>query len=449
MIIPIPVITIGDSAFCAVVLTGNILYAGMAKITIKTLGCKLNIADSQTIARQLTGAGHRIVKSVKDAEIYLLNSCTVTHIADRKARQTLAAVKRSNPSVQVVITGCYAQRAADELHGLNYIDKVIPNTAKKNIVDLLVGGQAHRTTTKTTKLALFGRSRAMVKIQEGCDQVCAYCIVPKVRGRERSVSAEEVVRTINRYLSIGCREVVLTGTQLGGYGFDLDGTNLTLLVTKILEETTVERLRVSSIQPQEFNVSLLGLWNDIGAGRLCPHFHIPLQSGSDRVLKTMRRRYNADRFHAAVNTVRDAVSGASVTTDIIAGFPGETDEEHADSLTMIERCEFADVHIFPYSRRAGTSADYMKSHLESSVIAKRAAELRSKGLFYAKKYRESLEGRIRPVLWEDGAGRSGLTDNYIRVFLRDGKGEDRLNKIESVKLGSYANGMVEATVIKS
>ena len=273
--------------------------------------------------------------------------------------------------------------------------------------------------------ALLGRTRASVKIQEGCDQVCAYCIVPKVRGRERSVSVEEIVDQVRRLEAAGCREVVFTGTQLGHYGFDLgDGVDLAFLLRSVLARTEMPRMRVSSLQPPEIDDRLLELWVAEGEGRLCPHFHVPLQSGSDGILRRMRRTYTSDEFLQKVEFLRTKVAGCGITTDVIAGFPGETDEDHARSVSVMRAAEFSDAHVFPYSARPGTSANHFDEQLEPGIKAERAAVLREISAASALRFRDAMIGEVRSVLWEGRRGRAGLTDNYVKVKLDsvDGRG---------------------------
>lgn len=258
----------------------------------------------------------------------------------------------------------------------------------------------------------------MVKIQEGCNQVCAYCIVPKVRGRERSIPPEALVRQINQLVEEGYKEVVLTGTQLGTYGFDIPGASLPDLLGRILNETSLPRLRVSSLQPQEISPDLLELWTDT---RLCPHFHIPLQSGSDSVLKAMRRRYDTETFARVVEMVRAALPDAGITADLIVGFPGEGEREFQESRAFVKSMSFSDMHIFPYSPRPGTSAAYLNDQVPALVKKEQVAEMMALARQGYRAFRESQLGNVRPVLWESSRERggvalwSGLTDNYIRV----------------------------------
>ena len=271
-----------------------------------------------------------------------------------------------------------------------------------------------------------------MKIQEGCDQVCAYCIVPKVRGRERSIPAEEIIAQINRHAAEGCREVALTGTQLGSYGFDLPGVDLAQLLERILAETNVERLRVSSLQAHEITERLLALWGD---SRLMRHFHIPLQSGSDRILRTMRRRYDTAQFRFAIELVRDRYPDAGITTDFIVGFPGENDAEFRLSRDFAASMRFSDIHVFPYSPRPGTSAFHFGDQVDETRKRERMGEMLSLSAECRRQFRESQLGAVRPVLWEKSSRSgswTGLTDNYLRV--RTSSEDDLANRIALARL---------------
>ena len=433
--------------------------AAGASVFIETHGCKLNQADTQALARQFAGAGYGVAPERGDADIYILNTCTVTHVADRKARQAVRAVRRRNPRAFIVATGCYAQRAAADLRAMPEIDLVAGNTDKRALARLVSaeynGGQAPTACAvgddEALAPALKLRSRAMIKIQEGCDQVCAYCIVPKVRGRERSVPVAELLSTANAYAALGCREIVLTGTQLGSYGFDLEGESIITLLRALLEGTDVPRIRVSSLQPQDLSDGLLSLW--AADSRLCPHFHVPLQSGSDAVLARMRRRYDSAGFLAAVRRIRDAVDddGVSITADAIAGFPGETDDDFRRTAETCEQAELASVHVFPYSPRPGTSAAHYGEHVDPRTKAERARVLSETADALSLRFRERLIGETRPVLWEradpeppengGGFAISGLTDNYVRTRARTDS-PTAINRITRVKLsGLDGEGM--------
>lgn len=395
------------------------------KVRIETHGCKLNTADSQRLANEFARSGYQITEGDEIPDVFVLNSCTVTHVADKKARQALRRARKNFPEAIVVAAGCYAESGTAELDELSATDLVIPNTRKSEIVSIVssrTGLEWQDSTGGVTATEQFlGRTRGAVKIQEGCDQVCSYCIVPKVRGRERSIPKSEIINQIQKMSSVSCQEVILTGTQLGSYGFDLEATGLVDMIRSVLEETDIRRLRISSLQPAEFSDELLDLWNGIGKDRLCPHFHIPLQSGSDRILERMRRRYTGDGYLEAVAGAKAAVDGCSVTTDVISGFPGETEEDHNQTLAVLESAELADSHIFPYSIRPGTSAAHFDDQIDVRVRTRRAEELRTVADVMAKRHRSSFVGSIRSVLWEGARGASGLSDNYLRVRLEPGE----------------------------
>ena len=393
-------------------------------VAIETHGCKLNQADTSVLATDFLRAGFSLASDGGDVDVYVVNTCTVTHVADRKARQALRAARRRHPRATIVATGCYAERDPAALAAIDEIDLVLGNAAKADLVRRVVDARGDSLTPcaegeePPALTARDGRTRAMVKIQEGCDQVCAYCIVPKVRGRERSVPLADLVRTVVERVAEGRREVVLTGTQLGTYGHEWPGVGLVDLVRRVLEETEVARLRVSSLQPQEIGPELLALWGD---GRLCPHFHVPLQSGSRPVLRRMRRRYTPQQFREAVDRVRATVPDVAVTSDVIVGFPGETEDDFGATASLCEEVGFAAIHVFPYSTRPGTSAAHFGDAVDPATKARRLHEIAAIGAGSAAAFRRRFLGTMRPVLWEGRAGDvedgawTGLTDNYLRV----------------------------------
>ena len=404
----------------------------MVSVQIDTHGCKLNTADSQAMAAEFLRSGFTILDgSGNNPDVFVLNSCTVTHVADKKARQSISSARRRYPEAFTVMTGCYPERAADEVAALAGVDLVVGNRDKERIVASVAEHLNEELTpcsdggAYVLTASLMGRTRASVKIQEGCDQVCAYCIVPKVRGRERSVPVEEIVKRVRDLEMAGCREVVFTGTQLGHYGFDIgDGTeqDLPKMLRTVLRNTDIPRIRVSSLQPPEINSELLRLWADEGAGRLCPHFHMPLQSGSDEILKRMRRTYTAGDFLEKVKLVRSAIPEVGITTDVISGFPGESDADHEASAAIMSAASFSGSHIFPYSSRPGTSAYHYEDRVSPQVKAERARELREIGDESATMFRRSQQGLVRTVLWEGRRGAGGLTDNYLKVRMTLGPG---------------------------
>ena len=436
----------------------------MPTVSIETHGCKLNQADSQALARQFHQAGYRLVNQDQPADVYVLDTCTVTHVADRKARHALRAARRRNPGSIIVATGCYAQRSPADLQALEGVDLVMGNRDKAGLVREVVSLHEDALSSLGTGSGLAvieqvlgsgwnvekdaHRTRAMVKIQEGCNQVCAYCIVPSVRGRERSIPADDLVEQILALEEEGFQEVVLTGTQLGSYGFEMQGASLERLLEVILSRTTVPRIRVSSLQPQEMGEGLLRLWED---PRLCPHFHMPLQSGSNTVLRRMRRRYNVERFARVVETVRAEVSGASITTDVVTGFPGETEEEFQETYSFCRELGFSDMHVFPYSVRPGTAAASHGDRVSPQVKSHRVELLLELAQEHAGGFRRGLIDRMRPVLWEsrvrqDGSRLwSGLTDNYVRVLAKDPRPLG--NTVTDTMLVGELNGSLRGQVV--
>jgi len=408
-------------------MNGN-LQGNLRSVSIQTLGCKLNQAETELLTEDFAQNGYNLVTPESEADIYILNTCTVTHIADRKARHFLRMARRHHPNSFIVATGCYAQRSPGELESIGVVDMVVPQSEKSSLVDKIAGnipshlllpishlspptrstgsGQASHLPT--------GRTRSFVKIQDGCHDGCAYCIVPQVRGRESSLPPDDIIARINSRVVQGYKEVVLTGTKIGGYQWD--GLGLGGLVARILRQTGVERLRLSSLQPQEITPELLTLWGD---SRLCRHLHMPLQSGSDETLYRMRRRYHTEVFRQAVKTIREAVPDMAITTDIIVGFPGESDSDFQNSLAFCQQIGFAAIHVFPYSPRQGTRAAGMTPKIDAGDINIRGQNFRQLSQQSSMNYRGQFLGTTRPVLWENEVSSgvwSGLTDNYLRVF---------------------------------
>ena len=427
----------------------------LGTVSLQTHGCKLNQADSEALARRFAQAGYRVVGPSEMADIYIVNTCTVTHVADAKGRQALRSAHRRNPSSLVIATGCYAQRAPEELAEVNGVGLVVGNSDKYRLVEKVLAVREDQPVPCTvgeepTPLPVargLGRTRAMVKIQEGCNQVCAYCIVPRVRGRERSIPPEVLLRQVGQRVEEGYKEVVLTGTQLGSYGFDLPGINLKGLVELLLRDTKVDRLRVSSLQPQEITQDMLELWEQ---PRLCPHFHMPLQSGSDYVLKKMRRRYTSAQYAEAVERVRAMVPGVAVTADVIVGFPGEEEQHFQESLHFARRMRFASMHVFPYSVRPGTSAGYMSPRVDERTKRERMEEMLALALEQAAAFRRNSKGTTRQVLWERAEvrggrpGSLGLTDNYLKVYTEGDR--PLINQITPARLVAEAGDLLLAEI---
>jgi len=398
------------------------------RVALDTVGCKLNQAETQLLARQFARAGYRLVPPDDGADVYVLNTCTVTRVADGKCRRLLKSARRRNPGALVVAVGCYAQRARQELSQIKGVDLVLDNSQKLDLLPRLEeSGRLVRPGAGSTRADF--RTRAFVRVQDGCNNFCSYCIVPLVRGREKSRPLKQVIDEVKHRVADGYKEVVLTGTEIGSYNDK--GIVLKELLQRILEETGVVRLRLSSLQPREITPEFIRLWHD---GRLCRHFHLSLQSGSDAVLKRMKRRYTAADYQQAVDLIREAVPGVAVTTDVIVGFPGETDAEFEQSYNFARQMDFARIHVFSYSPRPGTRAADMPRQVDDKVKRERSQRMLALGRACIRNFRKKFLGKTMLVLWEketDGVW-SGLTDNYIRAYTRSDK--DLTNQLLPVRL---------------
>jgi len=404
------------------------------RVAFDTLGCKLNQAETELLARQFAEAGYHLVSPADKSDVYVLNTCTVTHIADQKSRQRLRLARRQNHNVLVVATGCYAERAPEELLRLEGVDLVVGNDQKPRLLRLLeesglTGSEGGVPGSSVSGYYNGFRTRAFIKVQDGCSRFCAYCIVPLVRKREESLPVEQVVSEVRHRLAGGYQEVVLTGVEIGQYNHN--GVSLKGLLERILAETGIIRLRLSSLQPDEISPELIGLWRD---PRLCRHFPLSLQSGSDRVLGRMQRRYSVSDYQQAVSLIRSLVPGAAITTDVMVGFPGETDEEFEESYEFCRQLGFARIHVFPYSPRPGTLAAGMPQMVTARVKKERGQRMLALAQQSAQNFHRQFLGRTIPVLGEKQTGGiwSGLTDNYIRVFTTSG--EDLTNKLLAARL---------------
>jgi len=405
------------------------------KVALDTLGCKLNQAETELLAKQFAQAGYKLVSPADEADVYILNTCTVTHIADRKSRHLLRLAHGRNPDALLVATGCYAERVPQELAQIEGVDLVLGNEQKPHLIQLLEEtGRLSRPLSvqrdSTSRPHTGFRTRAFVKVQDGCNSFCSYCIVPLVRGREKSLPVDQVIAEVRHRIANSYKEVVLTGVKIGSYSHN--GVNLRGLLEHILAETDVTRLRLSSLQPQEISPELIGLWRD---NRLCRHFHLSLQSGSDRVLNRMKRCYSISDYQQSVSLIRALVPEAAITTDIIVGFPDETSAEFEQSFNFCRQMGFARIHVFPYSPRQESQAAQMPQQIGVQVKKQRSQRMLALASESAQSFSQQFLGKAMLVLWEQRSGDdlwSGLTDNYIRVYTKSNK--DLTNKLLPVKL---------------
>ncbi len=431
------------------------------RVYLESLGCRLNYAEMAGLGRQLVEAGHELAASAVDADICVLNTCAVTGEAGRKSRQVARQLVQVNPGIRLVVTGCYATLEVEATAALPNVDLVVGNSRKDELLELVASRGVVERAGERAPLRPSGgehsRTRAFVKVQDGCHNHCTFCIVTVARGEERSRPLVEVAAEINRLHRAGYQEAVLTGVHLGGYGRDL-GQDLRGLVTALLEETAIPRLRLSSLEPFDLDAGFFALWQQSG-GRLMPHLHLPAQSGSDTILPRMARRNRVADFEALVRAARAHIPGLTVTTDLIAGFPGEGQEQFGESLAFARRVGFAHMHVFPYSARAGTAAARFAGQVPDFERRRRSRLLNELDRELGRAVREHTLGQVRPVLWENRLPRadstahpggtedwSGLTDNYLRVRTAVAPGTDLHNQITPTRLVSLVGDELQGTI---
>lgn len=409
------------------------------KIALHNLGCKVNNYEMDVMSQKIKEAGGIIVPFGEKADVYIINTCTVTNIADRKSRQMLHKAKKENPDSVVVAVGCYVETGIEGVKKDECIDLAVGNNKKAEIVEILdeflevrneyddktLGGTSIIDINKISEYEdmtlseLPGRTRAYIKIQDGCNQFCTYCVIPYARGRIRSRDMDDILAEIEGLVKKGCKEVVLTGIHISSYGVDKGESAIIDLVEKINGIEGLERVRLSSLEPRIItreNAKRLGALK-----KLCPHFHLSLQSGSDSVLKRMNRHYTSADFKAGVEYLREVFENPAITTDIIVGFPGETEEEFEECRKFVEDINFYEIHVFKYSPRKGTVAAGMKEQLTDRQKSERSDVLLNLTKEQSKSYREGFLGKELSVLWEDTEEINkityviGHTDKYVRV----------------------------------
>ncbi len=448
------------------------------RVHFTNLGCKLNQAELERLARRFHAAGHRVVGTLEEADLHVVNTCTVTHMAARTSRKTARRGARVSPGLKTVLTGCYVADSPQEAASLAGVDLVVPNDDKERLLERVhaafpeevpppavpgtvnaappaAGAPALPTDVPYVPLA-FGNTRALVKVEDGCNVGCAFCIIPSTRGRQVSRPLGEVVAEVASMVEAGVLEVVVTGVQISHYR---DGrARLYDLTRALLEETGVPRLRLTSIAPWSFDERLFSLWRGEGlpdtpvetaSRRLCRHVHMSLQSGSDATLSRMRRPYTAARYAELVDRIRAEVPGVAVTTDVIVGFPGESDEEFAASLDFVRRRRFAMIHAFPYSVREGTAAAEMPDQVPHEVKRERMAALLEVAEESEAAFRSAQVGRNAEVLWEERRNGHwhGTTDNYLRVITKATPTPSLLNTLTPAKLLRATDSALEGTLV--
>lgn len=413
------------------------------KVAFYTLGCRVNQYETSAMESILSDAGYKIVPFDTEADVYIVNTCTVTSESERKCRQILRRAKGKNPDAIVAAVGCMAQSSFDLLKQMPEVDIILGTNQKHKILKAIedvqtkpcyIDEMTRPLDYQELKIYDFKeRDRAFVKIQDGCDRFCSYCIIPYVRGRVRSRKTENILDEISLLSEKGFQEVVLTGIHVASFGRGTD-TNLSKLIQEVSEIKGIERIRLSSIDPTAFNDTLLETYRN--TVKLCPHFHISLQSGSTSVLKRMNRRYTAEEYAEVVSKLREIRPDTCITTDIITGFPGETEEEFLETLDFVDKVALAGIHVFPYSIREGTVAAKMLGQIPKNTKNMRAKILAEKAAQLRNNFASSFVGTTQPVLFEHKDGQpSGFSPHFLRVVLPDCADSPALyGKIKAVKL---------------
>ena len=436
----------------------------MAKIAFYTLGCKVNQADTASMENLFLRSGHQLVSFDGEADVYIINTCVVTNTGQRKSRQTIHRAIRKNPNALIVVTGCYPQTAAEEVKAIAGVDMIIGNQDRAQIVQLLEERLAHRQTDtldavhKLTASTAFeemaagditDKTRAFLKIQEGCNQFCTYCIIPYARGPLRSRSLESIRTETQRLISAGFKEIVLIGIHLGCYGKENpDGPTLYDAVKTVLDVPGVQRLRLGSLESVEVEPRLLTLMQE--DARFCRHLHLPLQSGCDKTLQAMHRPYTTAKFKTLLADIKTRVPDIAITTDVIVGFPGETEADFETTCKFAESCGFSKMHIFPFSARKGTPAEKFAGAVTEAVKKERADILGRIDETMHKTFLQAMVGQTAEVLFEQPAGEDyfeGLTGNYQRVFVKSG-GRNLGGEILPVKITAFDGEKLLGEIIK-
>lgn len=436
----------------------------MAKIAFYTLGCKVNQADTASMENLFLRSGHQLVSFDGEADVYIINTCVVTNTGQRKSRQTIHRAIRKNPNALIVVTGCYPQTAAEEVKAIVGVDMIIGNQDRAQIVQLVEERLAHRQTDtldavhKLTASTAFeemaagditDKTRAFLKIQEGCNQFCTYCIIPYARGPLRSRSLESIRTETQRLISAGFKEIVLIGIHLGCYGKENpDGPTLYDAVKTVLEVPGVQRLRLGSLESVEVEPRLLTLMQE--DARFCRHLHLPLQSGCDKTLQAMHRPYTTAKFKTLLADIKTNVPDIAITTDVIVGFPGETEADFETTCKFAESCGFSKMHIFPFSARKGTPAEKFAGAVTETVKKERADILGRIDETMHKAFLQAMVGQTAEVLFEQPAGEDyfeGLTGNYQRVFVKSG-GRNLGGEILPVKITAFDGEKLLGEIIK-
>ncbi len=418
----------------------------MKKIAFTTLGCKVNMYDTEAMMELFSEKGYEIADFDEYADIYVINTCTVTNFGDKKSRQIIRRAKRNNSNAIVVATGCYAQVASKELENIDGINIILGTKDRQSVVDIIesydakdgvkncvtdIMGEKEFEPLKISKLK--NRTRAYIKIQEGCNRYCSYCIIPYARGPVRSRKPDEVISEVKRLAENGFKEIVLTGIHIASYGLDLGNITLADIIERVCETEGIKRVRFSSMEPKAITDEFIKRMAN--QPKVCRHYHLSLQSGCDRTLKRMNRRYTSDEYFEACNKLRAAFPDAAITTDIIVGFPGETDEDFNECVEFAKKVKLAKIHVFPYSPKKGTPAAKMPEQTAPDVKNRRSREMLEVSRKLNYEFMNRYINKEVQVLFEtrdkDGCF-EGHTSNYIKVLLNTDK--DLSNQLVNVKI---------------
>lgn len=402
----------------------------MKKVKFSTLGCKVNQYETEAMAELFVKNGYEITEDY-NCDVFVLNTCTVTNLSDRKSRQQISKIRSENSNAVIAVVGCYSQVSPDEIENIEGVNVILGTKYRKEIVELCeLAKSSNKTINKVENIGKnrefeeltinteHSMTRAYIKIQEGCSQFCSYCIIPYARGPIRSRNIRDIVLEAKRLADNGFKEIVLTGIHVASYGKDLENDDIGLIdvIEDIGQIDKIKRIRLSSLEPRIVDKQFLDRLSKVE--QFCDHFHLSLQSGSDSILQSMNRKYDTDLYEKTINLIREYYPNAAITTDIIVGFPGETDEDFEKTLNFVDKIRFSKIHVFKYSNRKGTVASKMKNQVSGVVKKERSKLLIEKSKYYTDKFLDNMLNQPIKVLFEsknDDGYIKGYTTNYIRV----------------------------------
>lgn len=432
----------------------------MKKVAFYTLGCKVNQYETEAMLELFEKEGYEKAETEDYADVYVINTCTVTHMSDRKSRQYIRRMKKKNPDAIIAVVGCYSQVSPEEILSIDEVNLVMGTNDRKKIVEEVKKIDASRkvsTVDDIMKVKAFeeieinktnGKTRAFMKIQDGCDRYCSYCIIPYARGRVRSRDLESIVKEVENLASNGYKEVVLTGIHVASYGKDIKDSDIKLLdvIKQINDIEGIERIRLSSVEPILFTDEFVEAVSTMD--KVCPHYHLSLQSGCDETLKRMKRRYTTEEYKAIVDRLRAAIPNVSITTDVIVGFPGETNEEFDKTYEFLKDIELTHMHVFKYSPRKGTPAATMENQVDPSTKHDRSEKLLQLNEENFNKFGQKILDKEFNVLFEQKVGDNkyeGLTENYVKVIVESDN--DISEQILKVKIKDVKNEFLEGILV--